>query len=361
MGGGSSTVSRTEIENEITVYIDQQNNIISNVLNQTITDLASEFISDQVMSSNISCRGSNFVNLEFAGGMTFSGNSGININQVVSAQCIVSYIGELKNSSEMLLKMQNESMSKISASLENNASAKAALDTITEIERIKKDAGGLASMVNKVADVIGSIVGVKTKQETITIVKNRLNFNIRNINTSKTDIKNIIDTKVSNVIKSFQEQKCDAITEGGNTFTMKGTGPLEMTDNAVININQVATVNGFAECLLGAINTTSIATDIANSLRNDLDNVLKNAANVGGKIKADTKVKEEEILEDGFGKMLNDILKNLNPFNTLKELILYLGLGIGGIIVLIVIIKVIGSMGKGKSSNSGYEGYDDYE
>ncbi len=332
MGGSQSKVTETEIRNELNMEIKNRTENITKIINQTINKVTNNMVLEtttEVIQTN-------------AGSAIFEardikqrGGSIIKIDQNVDVKSINSAVLKIVQSNEALTKLATKFQEEILNKIKNDNDMKGELEAINKIKQLEKDAGGPESLVRQITntanDMIKSMTGTSTKEEVKTKIINKLNLRFENQTINQNEINKKVENIIKNNMSNISKQTCKFETKGDAIIRV---GNIDQDEKGNMTVGQSVSVNALNKCIIDTLNTNSIVNDISTTGLTSSSSNTENANKSQGSMKTDNSVVQEKINESVF-----------DFFKDFKDIIIYAGLAIAGILILYIVIKLIPSSG----------------
>lgn len=296
-------ISRTDIQTYINTEIKNNTENITKIMTKTINDTTMSVINKNATAISGETSATNLMDLE---NLSATGpDSVIDINQTVSVtaliQASVNLVSDTRAQSQLATQMASDLKNKVG----NDSALGQSMDAINKIADAQKTAGGPEALIDSVMSTIAGLGnsltggGTKSKSEQITTIKNTLSTKITNSTINKNDLSNIVENKIKTGIENINDQKCELRTSAGNTLK---TGDISAAAGGKIKLGQSAVVSAAINCILGAVNASTMGTDIANKIGAATSSDTTNTN------KTDTSVKTE-----------NDVSKTVEKGSAIME------------------------------------------
>lgn len=289
MGNKDSTKIKQEISNKINTEIENITSNINKVLNDTSTSTVSNIVSENASQIKQSTAASNKMDL---GEIDISGDSDIDISQKADIEATSKAIINIISSTEQMAKMANQMAQDMANKLQNDNAMQAALTAASKLKESEKDAGGPEAMVNKVMESVSKMMsaGNSSSKDIETSIRNEMNMKITNKTTNENEIKNLVKNHVENNITKVNKQSCDIQVSGDNVLVFK---KLKASGNAKLKISQSVLINAFNDCIVTAMDTQKLTSDITGLQTTKTSADTANANKQGADMKAETEVTKE--------------------------------------------------------------------
>ena len=332
MGGSTSQEIQTEVRNSISTEITNATKNLNDIFNETINSTMQSIVNETENTISINTSGAN--ELEF-GDVSMSGNSKLTIKQRAAIAAQNAAIIQVMTDTKLLSDLSAKLAQNLQNSASNNNSATQSQNTLSELKKLDKDGGGVESMVRSVMGAISelgvSLTGSQSKSSQKTLIENKLGLKFSNITTNENKVRSAITNNSESLVKNITENKCNFNTSGFNKLKVKN---IKLTDYADFNIDQDLNITAFNKCIISNMNTQGLISQITGITENTIKNATENTNKAEQEQKAITKITDETIKEASLLKDLTNLLEQLNPLNSLKNIIIWLAviLLIGGIV-----------------------------
>ena len=304
MGSSQSTqsVTKTSIENDINQKVKNLNTQISDVMNQSVTNVSTEMITKNASTIRQSTSGNNQFTMD--GDIVIGGKGKVAINQKVDVQSTNLAVINLVQSSKMLSEMASQTSSDIMNKIGNDNAMKAALAASTAISNKKSEEGGVAAMADSVMKAMPG-ASSNSSDYTETKIANKLNIDMTNTNFNENKIRAIVENNLSTSVKNINAQECKMDTHAENVMRLKG---IKVSDDGQLQLNQIANVKAFNECVIKTFNTAEMANQISNVQAIKTVSIAENKNAASAELKAETKVENVNSKTDAFAGMFSGLL-----------------------------------------------------
>lgn len=289
MGNKDSTKIKQEISNKINTEIRNITNNINKVLNETSTSTVSNIVSENASQIKQSTAASNKMEL---GEINLSGDVDIDITQKADVEATSKAIINIISSTEQMAAMANQMAQDMVNKLENDNAMKAALTASSKLSESKKDAGGPEAMVDKIMESVTKMIsGGNTSEKDIEAsIRNEMNMKITNETTNENEIRNIVKNHVTNNITKINKQSCDIQVSGDNILVFK---KLTASGNAKLKITQSVLINAFNDCIVTAMDTQKLTSDITGLQTTKTSTDTANANKQDAEMRAESELTNE--------------------------------------------------------------------
>jgi hypothetical protein len=332
MGGSQSKVTEIDVRNELKMEIENTTKNITKIMNETINTVTTNMVLDtttEVLQSNA---GTTLLEI---GDIKQRGRSKININQKVSVKAINSAVLKIVQSNDAMTKLATQFQDQIINKIKNDNEMKGELEAINKIKQLEKDAGGLESLVRNIMDtannIMKSLTGTSTKEDVKTRIKNEMNLKFKNDTLNQNDIIKKVQNTIQNNMKNVSKQTCKFDTKGESIIRIRN---IEQDDNSELTIGQSVAVEALNKCIIDTLNTNGIVQDMSTTGFTTSSSDTANTNKQDAKMKTDNTIVKEKINETAF-----DFIKQF------KDLIVYGGIAIAGVLILYIVIKLISNKG----------------
>ena len=335
MGGSESKqITRTEVTNEINVTIENETQNLTKIFNETVNSSSASVVNSIASTIKINTSAGNTAKM---GNLVASGpGSSIDIEQNATVVAQNSAIMQIIQDSSQLAKMASQIGSDLTNATQNNSAAKASMDTLNTLKQSTTDGGGIEGMVNAamkaISDLGGALTGAKSTSEATTMIKNQMSTNIKNKTTNSSDITNKIKNSTDTMVKNITENTCNFDTNATNNLDIANA---IATGGASIKVAQRVSITAFNSCVISAMNTSKLVSDLTGVQSNKVGNTTTNT----NKAESDLKAKNEVDQSKKSVSALTD------AFTALTSTGMYLM--VGGVVLVIIIAAIFLLMGGG--------------
>jgi len=320
MGSSQSTqsVTKTDIENSINQKVKNLNTQISDVMNQSITNVSTEMITKNANTIRQSTSGNNQFTMD--GDIVIGGKGKVAINQKVDVQSTNLAVINLVQNSKMLSEMASQTSSDIMNKIGNDNAMKAALAASTAISNKKSEEGGVAAMADSVMKAMPG-ASSNSSDYTETKIANKLNIDMTNTNFNENKIRAIVENNLNTSVQNINAQECKIDTNVENVMRLKG---IKVSDDGQLQLNQIANVKAFNECIIKTFNTSEMANQISNVQAIKTVSTAENKNAASAELTAKTKVENENSKTDAFAGMFRGLFGGLfgGSFGSLGPIII---------------------------------------
>jgi hypothetical protein len=325
---GSKTVTKLDITNQVETAITNSNKVINDVVNDTINNVSTELTNN--VSSTISIDTGSYNNFTVDTLDVEASTANIQQTAQTDAQSIAAQ--QIASNQQSIDDLTNSIISSLQNKVTNNNDLNLAMQTLSQLNNISKNAGGPEHIVDSIMDALQKTLSGGDSTDDETTFKNLIGVTDINQNDFESSMKNIISTSVSGKITSNTFGNMNLDSSSSNKITVRN---LTVKDKDGIeghfNLSQDASLDSFEQAIislqLGSGISNKILTDTSISALTDALNATKEEA----KNDSNTIVVNKNIQ----GSAIMDFLNNLNPLNLLKSL------GTYAVIVIVIIIILV--------------------
>jgi hypothetical protein len=261
MGANNSkqSITETQITNEIQIMINNETQNINNILNQTITDTTSNVVIENATKLQISTAGNNNVNVD--GDIRATDDGVIDINQLIDIDTINKATAQIVNDVSQISDLSAKIATQLQNKTTNDNSVEGSLAAVASLTKTVTNAGGPEGMLKSVMDTVSKMgeFNNKSKDETKTMIMNKMNIQISNKVLNQNDIKNIIQNHSTSNINQQNLQQCKVNVTAANNVVAKN---IIAEGRGKVKISQSAVVKALNECILKAANTTELVNKL---------------------------------------------------------------------------------------------------
>ena len=278
------TISKTDIQTHINTEIKNHTENITKIMTKTVNDTTMSVINKNATKIQGTTSATNL--MDFGNLNATGAGSVIDINQTVSVEALITASVNLVSDTKAQASLATQMASDLKNKVGNDNAMSASMEAINKIADAQKSAGGPEALVDSVMSTIAglgdSLSGAKSESQQLTMIKNSISTKVSNTSINKNDITNEVVNKIKTGIENINEQSCELNSSAGNTLK---AGDITASDGGVIKLGQSAVVKAAIKCIMGAVNASSMGTDIANKIGAATTNDTTNAN------KTDTAVK----------------------------------------------------------------------
>lgn len=324
-------ITRTDILNQIDIEVENETKNITEVLNESVTNISMSVVNETASKINNAVGGGNNLLLK-----NVNIDGVLNINQEVNIEATTQAVIQLIQDSSALNDMASQMIQDISNKVENDNELNSTIQQVTAVNQSKKDEGGIASMVKMVTDVLNTALtpGSKMTESNYTNIKNTVKQKLSNTTINKNDIKNIVKNSIENNIKNINESTCQTSVSAANNMELNG---VNIGANGKATLDQITSVTAFNSCLISTLNTAEISSKIANtsSTTNKNETTNKNKTTAG--VSQAATVTQSEELNDFILSAITNVTDSMTSGS--------IGSIICGLFCLIYYIIIAGAIG----------------
>jgi len=348
MGNSNKTpanITRKDIETEIKTTITNLNENITDIIKKQITNTTMEIINKnaQDISQKTSAKNT------FTGrDIKVTGHGKVTINQMVDVKVTNQAVSNITQDSKGMANIAAQITTDVLNKIQNDNTLKQSLQAASDLNKATSKAGGLSDMVDSVFSTMGSVLkqGSPITNEDVTNIKNKVMMNISNTTINKNKIEDSVESNIKSKIEQESSASCEIVTNAENVMTVRDINADEYGEVELLQVGNVSALNS---CILGAVQTTELVTQITTNNETTTTTDTANKAATDQKMDSTTKITETSKTDDAFGKMIT----SLNPFYTFGQMGGSICIGVCGIICIIIIGLLIYMMiPKGSSSGN---------
>jgi hypothetical protein len=344
-GPKTKEITNIEIKKRTETSISVKIENVNKTLNKSMTDITTEISNKMVNEFKNSAKASALAENMMRNVTIMAGEGAkVNIKQDAAAQlemtAVINMISDNEIKNDTASNIANELVKKV----QQDATAKAELMEAARLDKLSKQADGLANMVNNVvgavAGTVNNLVDGLTGRETHTevnqkideTVKTALNNEIKNVTIDENEVMNKIKTTVESEFKNLTVDECFGNAESRNMMEQLS---LIGGKGSEIILAQVASSSAVAKCMVNR----GIGNKALSSISNDAS--FKAMSETAQAAKSDSKL--EKIKEEKIEEIKTDALAD-----TVQQGIKTIGDVAGGLTMILPIvigIAVIGIIG----------------
>ena len=326
MGGQDTPAIKVQIINGLNDKIKTINDNLTSIVNnaistnttQTTNTIANQIIADTIADANVnsSNAGGNFL----LGDQSASENSVNQITQEITINAVNFAIIRILQDRDSMLRLGNNISSSVISQINSNNEARENLQTLSKIKTQVQNQGGPEQFVNFIMNQkVGPILFGNSinKQTDIT---NAINELINNTVITETSFTNIINTSINTKINMAATATCDFSVTAVNWLEFNS---INTSENARFNDRQTININSFNKCF--------IDLKIGNAIS---DNILGNIKFITSNNTISNSSSNDLVVT---AKPPTTNPPSTNPPSSNNN-ILYISLGVGGLIVFLILI-----------------------
>ncbi len=285
----SKDISRTDIQTHIQTEINNNTQNITDIIATTINDTTLNVINKNATQIQSSVSGTNTLDV---GDLSATGTgTEIIINQSVSVDALIQASVNLVSDTKALSTLGSQMTTDLKNKVANDNAMSSSMDAINKIADAQKSAGGPEALVETVMATISglgdSLNGAKSESEKVTMIKNSIKTKVSNSTVNKNAINNIVENKIKTALENINEQSCELNSSAGNTLK---AGDIKAAAGGKIILGQSAVVKAAISCIMGAVNSNSMGTEIKNALTSGSATDTGNTNKTESAVKTDTDV-----------------------------------------------------------------------
>lgn len=254
-------VARRQVVNEINLKISNINESITNIVNQTTTNITTELINTQKASVNTSLVCQNAIRV--GGSIIASNNSNVSIEQTCDMKVENQAIINIVQSPTNMTGLANALANSVNQQIATDQAKQTAVNTLAKISKQTQDAGGPDQLIDKIMrDTVIPMMNAGNGQEDI---RNSINLNIENTNIDTTNITNIINTSINTKITNAASASCGLDVGGANELEVDDD--IAALNNGNINLKQAVSITAFNKCFIDLKMGDSITDGVLNNAK----------------------------------------------------------------------------------------------
>jgi len=254
-------VARRQVVNEINLKISNINESITNIVNQTTTNITTELINTQKASINAELICENRIRV--GGSIVAANKSNLSIEQTCDMKVENQAIINIVQSPTNMTALANSLANSVNQQIATDQAKQTAVNTLAKISKQTQDAGGPDQLIDKIMrDTVIPMMNAGNGQEDI---RNSINLNIENTNIDTTNITNIINTSISNKISNAAEASCNLNVAGSNELDVEDD--IASLNDSNLTIKQAVSITAFNKCFIDLKMGDSITNGVLNNAK----------------------------------------------------------------------------------------------
>jgi hypothetical protein len=329
MGGKTSKETRTIVQNEIQIEIENCTENINKIVNETTKNVTTEILNKNASKIEATAAAENLLTIK--GDLNISGKgSSFKAKQEARATALQDAAIKLVSDTTQLAQLGTQLSQDVANKLQNDQQAKASLDTLANISELQKSAGGPEGMVESIMTAIQglgqSVTGGSSSTKTINEVKNTIKQKFFTKTVNNNEIVNKTNDFVKSSISNVNESSCKINVNASNKLALEAN--VNIKDGGEFAPEQISEVSQTQKCVITAINATKLTQELVGKVDATSTGETYNA------YKADTQAKTASEMKNE--KIQDSIFSLASIFGSMGSP------GIGSVIVSIVFLIVIG-------------------
>ena len=308
MGGKqSSEISKTEIQTSINTQITNLTKNVSDILNETITESTMNVVNENTQSVS---NNTGATNTAMLGDISVSGvGSEFNLDQEVDVTATNTTVANMAQDASAMSKLANQINTDVMNKIQNDSSMTQAMQAAANLQKTQSNAGGINDMIANATKMIGDVLtpGTKMDKKTETKITNSMMASLSNTTINENTIKALVQNTITNNITQKNTASCTSTIATGNNLTV---GDVTAQKGGKIKLSQIASVTALSSCVIGATQTSKLASDITsgNAVSATTDTSNKNLASAS--LQADTTIIDKTETHDAFGVMISSVVSS---------------------------------------------------
>ena len=338
--GGQDTVTikdkiKTEMDNKVNTVKTNINTIVNNSITNTVNTTVANIVeseSDATVNTNIV--GLNMIGV--TGDQSASKGGQINVTQSIDIKATTNAIISIIQNPNAINNIGNDIAKKIN----NDVTARTNLETLAKISKQTKDAGGPEEFVNNIMTKISNYPN-KNDPNIENNIKDSVNTTIQNTIINETDITNTVNTSITNKTKQTSAASCNFNVQAMNTYLVNGQ--MKVSNQGEIDPTQIINIESLNKCLINLEMGNAITNNLSNNLtfRSSSSTTNTNLLNTNPNTTNPTTTNPTTVTLTPTTKVAIETNNN----------IIYISLGVAGLIIFLILIYFITSRRSGRHDN----------
>jgi len=376
MGGShdSDVLIKKNIEQELGISILNSQKTISNIMNETLSKVATDIVQSNVAKIQQKISSSNI--FTSGGDLDFGGKSVSNFDQRNNILAESSAIAHLVSDAGALQELAAKSASEMLNQQQATQNLQQQANQLATIVEKSKDAQGLEGVADSLVGVFTNfakdITGGSDKKSAteITDIKSKMKQEFFSKSVIKSDLKNILDSVVKQSFKQSSDASCQQLIHAENVIAFDQG--LKVMDNGKVNMKQAATIQDLRKCILNM----NLGSEVSNKLGVTSENLQINLQKLltDSKQKLDQMAEAEKTstttsgFERGFSAYVNTVAETWNSlFSSVSSLwmtspvFMWLVIGCGVLLLIGLIGLALSGSGVKKVLGKDYSSSEDDE
>lgn len=335
MGGSDETVVRNTVKNKINIEIENVTKSLTSVINETSNEVVNEMT--QKIAASIKQKTSASNTLAADSLVAVGAGSSVNIEQQAEVEAKNQALIQIMQSGDAMNDLANNMISKFNEKIDQDAAAKASMNTVNALKEKETKGGGpeglVDSVVGMVKDVTKSLTGGSSSSTTETTIENEVRQKLKQESITENYVKNSVANKIKTSINQDTAATCEFDTNATNTINVKD---ILAAGGGNINVKQKVSVKAFNDCVvkldIGAKAVSALVT------RYDVlgETDKKQVAKAEGELKSESTISKETIQESAIMSSVDNLVNKVGSiFGNMTLMIgLVVVIAVGGIIYL---------------------------
>jgi len=335
MGGSDETVVRNTIKNKINIEIENVTKSVTSVVNETSNEVVNEMT--QKIAATIKQKTSASNSLEADSLIAVGPGSTVNIDQQAEVEAKNQALIQILQSGDAMNDLANNMITKFNEKIDQDAAAKASMDTVNALKEKEKKGGGPEGLVDTVAgmvkDVTKSLTGGSSSSVNETTIENEVRQKMKQESITENYVKNSVANKIKTSINQDTKATCQFDTNANNTIRAKD---ILADKGGNINVKQKVSVRAFNDCVIkldiGAKAVSALVTRY--DVKGETDR--KQVAKSEGALKSESTISKETIQESAIMSSVDNLVNKVGDFfgNFTMIIGIVILVAVGGIIYL---------------------------
>ena len=335
MGGSDTTVVRNTVKNKINIEIENVSKSLTSIVNETSNKVVNEMT--QKMSAAIKQKtgGANTIAADSL--VAVGEGSSVDIDQQAEVEAKNQALIQILQSGEAMNELANQMISKFNEKIDQDAAAKASMDTVNSLKEKEKKGGGpeglVDSVVGMVKDVTKSLTGGSSSSINETSIENEIRQKMRQESVVENYVKNSVANEIRTTINQETAATCEFDTNATNIINVKD---ILAAQGAKIKVKQRVSVKAFNDCIIkldiGAKAVSALVT------RYDVlgETDRKQVAKTESALKSESAISKETIQESAIMSSVDNIVNKVGGiFGSFTMIIgIVILVAVGGVIYL---------------------------
>lgn len=335
MGGSDETVVRNTIKNKINIEIENVNKTMTSVINETSDKVVNNMTQSIAAEIKQKTKCDNLIQADTIAAV--GPGSNIDIDQQCEVEAKNQALIQIMQSGEAMTEMANQMTNNIQGKFDQDAAAKASMDTVNALADKQKKGGGPEGLVDSIAgmvkDVARSFTGGSSSSVSETYIENEVRTKLKQENITENYIKNSIKKEIENAINQNTSATCDFDTKGQNTLSVKD---ILAAGGGNIKIKQKVSIKAFNDCIQKLDIGSKITSALVTRQEVKSETQSSQAAKSDAALKSESKITKEVVQESAIMSSVDNLVNKVGGiFGNMTLMIgLVVVIAVGGIIYL---------------------------
>ena len=336
MSDQSISVIKDKVEIQIGDTIKRINNTLTHIVNDSITNTVNKTVSNIVESStsvNVSSSTAGLNMIDIDGGQSASGGGKINIDQDIKIKATNEAIIKILQNPIGISSMGNDVATETNNKINADPATKEQVTTLAKISKKTKDSGGPEKLIDNIVNTLPNLSTTSNDANLDKTITNSINIYINNTIIDETDITNIINTSITSKTKQTSAASCNFNVTAINNYKLSGS--MKASTEGEIDISQSINIESVSKCLIELQMGDAITNTLLQNVKFKSSSSTTNSTNPTNPI---------------VGSPSSSPTTSVASSES-NNTILYISLGVGGLVIFLILIFFLTSGGSKRRDN----------